>query len=207
VLLLIAGGLTACLSTTAAKWLLMGRYRTSQRPLWSSFVWRNELFDSFVEELAMPWLGDSLIGTPFLNIWFRSLGARIGRGVWCESHWLPETDLVCIGDGATVNRGVVLQTHLFHDRLMRMDTVRLGRGATLGPHSIVLLGANLGDAAVTGPSSLVMRGESLPPDSRWLGNPVARWDPEPPTTHRPPPQPTQQNPDLDVLSGHGGSRG
>lgn len=192
VLLLTGGGFAACLSTTAAKWLLMGRYRTSQRPLWSSFVWRNELFDSFVEELAMPWLGSALIGTPFLNIWLRSLGARIGRGVWCESHWLPETDLVCVGDAATVNRGVVLQTHLFHDRLMRMDTVKLGRGATLGPHSIVLLGASLGDASVAGPSSLVMRGESLPPDGRWLGNPVARWEPGEPAPVRPGGRPTRE---------------
>jgi non-ribosomal peptide synthetase-like protein len=174
--LLLGCGLAACLLTTLAKWLLIGRFRATQRPLWSSFVWRNELFDSFVEELAMPWLGSSLIGTPFLNVWLRSLGARIGRGVWCESHWLPETDLVSLADGASVNRGVVVQTHLFHDRLMRMDTVTLGRGATLGPHSIALLGAELGDAAVVGPSSLVMRGDTLPAGSRWLGNPVARWE-------------------------------
>ena len=174
--LLSAAGVAACTLTTGSKWLLIGRFRAVQRPLWSSFVWRNELFDSFVEELAMPWLGNSLIGTPFLNLWLRSLGARIGRGVWCESHWLPETDLVSLADGASVNRGVVVQTHLFHDRLMRMDTVRLGRGATLGPHSIALLGAELGDATVVGPSSLVMRGDSLPAGSRWLGNPVARWE-------------------------------
>lgn len=174
-LLLLGCGVAACGITTIAKWLLMGRYRASEQPLWSSFVWRNELFDSFVEELAMPWLGNSLTGTPFLNLWLRSLGARIGRDVWCETHWFPETDLVTLGDGASVNRGVVLQTHLFHDRIMRMDTVTLGRGATLGPHSIALPGTDLGDAAVAGPCSLVMRGDSLPTDTRWLGNPVARW--------------------------------
>ena len=175
-LLLVLGGTVACALTTGAKWLLMGRFRNGVQPLWSSFVWRNELFDTFVEELAMPWLGSSLIGTPFLNAWLRSLGARIGRGVWCETHWLPETDLVELGDGCTLNRGVVVQTHLFHDRLMRMDGIRVGAGATVGPHSIVLLGANVADGAVVGPSSLVMRGESIPEDSRWLGNPVARWD-------------------------------
>jgi non-ribosomal peptide synthetase-like protein len=168
-------GLAACVITTAAKWLLLGRFRESQQPLWSSFVWRNELFDTFVEELAMPWLGNALIGTPFLNVWLRSLGARIGRGVWCETHWLPETDLVRIGDGASLNRGVVVQTHLFHDRLMRMEPIELGPGATVGPHSIVLLGSVLGEGAVVGPSSLVMRGETIPSGSRWLGNPVARW--------------------------------
>lgn len=143
--------------------------------MWSSFVWRNELFDVFYEELAMPWMGNSLLGTPLLNAWLRSLGARIGRGVWCESHWLPETDLVCLEDGATVNRGCVLQTHLFHDRLMRIDEVHLGPGSTLGPHSILLPGASLGAGAAVGGVSLVMRGESVPPGTRWLGNPISVW--------------------------------
>ncbi|WP_084713447.1 Pls/PosA family non-ribosomal peptide synthetase [Streptacidiphilus rugosus] len=172
---LLACGTAACLLTTAAKWLLVGRFRAGQQPLWSSFVWRNELFDVFVEVLAMPWLGGSLIGTPFLALWLRSLGARIGRGVWCETHWLPETDLVRIGDGASVNRSVVVQTHLFHDRLMRMDGVTIGAGATVGPHAITLPGSRLGDGTVVGPSSLVMRGESVPDHGCWFGNPVAPW--------------------------------
>ena len=62
-----------------------------------------------------------------------SMGAQIGRGVWCETYWLPESDLVRLGDGATVNRGCVVQTHLFHDRIMSMDEVRIDEGATLGP--------------------------------------------------------------------------
>ena len=58
---------------------------------------------------------------PVLNLWLRSLGARVGRGVWCETYWLPEADLVSLGAGSTVNRGCVVQTHLFHDRILSMD--------------------------------------------------------------------------------------
>ncbi|WP_083471642.1 Pls/PosA family non-ribosomal peptide synthetase [Kibdelosporangium phytohabitans] len=169
-------GVLACALTTLAKWLLVGRFRPGQHPLWSSFVWRNELFDCFVELLAVPWLVRSSPGTPWLNTWLRSLGARIGRGVWIETHWLPESDLVHLDAGASVNRGVVLQTHLFHDRLMRLDRVRIEGGATLGPNSIALPGSTVGTAATVGPVSLVMRGEDLPDRSRWLGNPVRAWD-------------------------------
>ncbi|MBV9313518.1 MAG: amino acid adenylation domain-containing protein [Pseudonocardia sp.] len=175
---LLAAGVVALSITTLAKWVLVGRFKVGEHPLWSSFVWRNELFDVFYEEMAMPWLGTSLLGTPMLNVWLRTLGARIGRGVWCESHWLPETDLVRLDDGATVNRGCVLQTHLFHDRLMRIDHVHLGAGATLGPHSILLPGAVIGTGAGIGGLSLVMRGEHVPPNSRWLGNPIAAWPEE-----------------------------
>ncbi|MGK5637048.1 Pls/PosA family non-ribosomal peptide synthetase [Streptomyces sp. URMC 126] len=171
--LLFLGGILAGLLATAAKWLLMGRFRSGEHPLWSSFVWRNELFDTFVESLAVPWLAGPFTGTPVLNWWLRTLGARIGRGVWCDTHWLPETDLITLGDGVTVNRGCVLQTHLFHDRIMRMDTVRLAEGASLGPHGIVLPGTTVGAHTAIAPSSLVMRGETVPPGTRWAGNPIA----------------------------------
>ena len=62
-----------------------------------------------------------------MNLWLRALGARIGRA--CGAKPLaPEADLVSLGDGSTVNRGCVVQTHLFHDRIMRMDTVILEDG-------------------------------------------------------------------------------
>ncbi|MFI6053136.1 Pls/PosA family non-ribosomal peptide synthetase [Streptomyces violascens] len=171
--LLVAAAAVAGLTATAAKWILVGRFEAGEHPLWSSFVWRNELYDTFVESLAVPWMAGSFTGTPVLNWWLRSLGAHIGRGVWLETYWLPETDLITLGDGASVNRGCVLQTHLFHDRIMRLDTVRLAEGASLGPHSIALPGTDIGARASVGAASLVMRGESVPADTRWAGNPIA----------------------------------
>jgi non-ribosomal peptide synthetase-like protein len=162
----------AALITTASKWLLVGRFRPGQHALWSSFVWRNELFDVFYEELAVPWFATRTLGTPMLTTWLRTLGADIGKGVWCETYWLPETDLVQLGNGATVNRGCVLQTHLFHDRLMRLDRVRIDAGASLGPNSIVLPGAEIEFKGAVGPASLVMRGERVPASTRWGGNPI-----------------------------------
>ena len=173
---LAVAGLVAVTLTTAAKWVLVGRHRVGGHPLWSSFVWRNELADTFVEVVAAPWFARSVAGSPLLNVWFRAMGARIGRGVWCETYWLPETDLVELGDGATVNRGSVVQTHLFHDRTLSMDRVVLRRGSTLGPNSVILPAATLGRHATVGPVSLVMRGESVPDKTTWIGNPIGPWN-------------------------------
>ncbi|MFI6367463.1 Pls/PosA family non-ribosomal peptide synthetase [Nocardia sp. NPDC050630] len=172
---LMAAGAIAGASAVTAKWLLVGRIRAEEHPLWSSFVWRNEVADTFVETVAAPWFARAATGTPVLNLWLRGLGAKIGRGVWCESYWLPEADLVTLGDGATVERGCVVQTHLFHDRIMAMDTVTLDAGATLGPHCVALPAASIGAGATIGPASLVMRGDTVPPSTRWWGNPIAPW--------------------------------
>ncbi|MET0829954.1 MAG: Pls/PosA family non-ribosomal peptide synthetase [Microbacterium sp.] len=174
VVLVVAGAVAATI-TTAAKWLFVGPIRAGEHPLWSSFVWRTEVSDTFTEMVAAPWFANAAAGTPALAMWLRSLGAKVGRGVWTDSYWLPEPDLVTLGDGATVNRGCVVQTHLFHDRVMSIDTVTLEAGATLGPHSVVLPAANIGANATVGPASLVMRGETVPVGSRWSGNPIGPW--------------------------------
>jgi non-ribosomal peptide synthetase-like protein len=172
---LLAAGVLAAALTTAMKWSLVGKFRAIERPLWSTFVWRNELADTFVEVVAVPWLVGALGGTPLLPAWLRTMGAKIGRGTWLETYWLPESDLVRLGDGTTINRGCVVQTHLFHDRIMRMDQVTLDAGATLGPHGIVLPGARIGARTTVGPGSLVTRGDAVPADSAWLGNPISIW--------------------------------
>ncbi|MEN3321891.1 MAG: hypothetical protein V7643_5293, partial [Mycobacterium sp.] len=159
-----------------AKWVLVGRIRAIEHPLWSSFVWRNEVSDTFVETVAAPWFARASTGTPVMNLWLRALGAKIGRGVWCETYWLPEADLVTLEKGATVNRGCVVQTHLFHDRIMRMDTVVLEEGSTLGTHCVALPAARIGAGATVGPASLVMRGDEVPQSTRWQGNPIAPWN-------------------------------
>ncbi|MET1044699.1 MAG: Pls/PosA family non-ribosomal peptide synthetase [Microbacteriaceae bacterium] len=176
---MLAAGAVAAGITTTAKWVLVGRISAREHPLWSSFVWRNEVSDTFVEMVAAPWFAVPATGTPALAWWLRSIGAKLGRGVWCESYWLPEADLVRLGDGVTVNRGCVVQTHLFHDRVMQLDTVELDTGGTLGPHSVILPAAAIGAGATVGPASLVMRGEFVPDSTRWAGNPIAPWaDPE-----------------------------
>ena len=151
--------------------------------------------------VAAPWFARAVTGTPLLTTWFRFLGSKVGRGVWCETYWLPEADLVDLGDGATVNQGSVVQTHLFHDRMLNTDVVRLHRGATLGPNSVILPAATIGRHATVGPVSLVMRGESVPDKTIWIGNPIGPWvDPSDDSG----PGPTVSLPTADpYLPGHG----
>jgi non-ribosomal peptide synthetase-like protein len=171
----LGAGAVAAGSSVAAKWLLVGRIRAGEHPLWSSFIWRNEVVDTFIEIVTAPWFARAAAGTPALVWWLRALGARIGSGAWCESYWLPEADLVTLGANSTVNRGCVVQTHLFHDRVMSIDTVVLEAGSTMGPHGVILPAARIGAGGTVGPASLVMRGETVPAGSYWIGNPVSPW--------------------------------
>lgn len=174
---LFGSSLTTLALTIAAKWLLIGRVRTGEHPLWSAFVWRDELAWTFVETLAMPWASSTLLGTPMMNVFFRGMGATIGRNVWCETWYLDDPDLVTIGDNVVLGRNSDLQTHLFHDRLLRLDQVFLGDNVSIGSNTYVLPGTIVAHDAEVGAGSLVPRNESIPAQSAWWGNPIIAMDP------------------------------
>jgi len=170
--LYIACGLAATLTTLAAKWILVGRYRPCEKPLWSTAVWRNELINALHEHLAEPFLIGALTGTPFLCWYFRLLGAKIGRRVYMETTDLSEFDLARIGGEAALNADCTIQTHLFEDRVMKMSTIQIGPRASVGAGSLVLYDTVLAEGAALGDLSLLMKGETLPAWSRWEGIPA-----------------------------------
>ncbi|VEH81454.1 Non-ribosomal peptide synthetase [Corynebacterium kutscheri] len=179
--IVLVSGIIASVIPIILKWLIVGRFTAGQRTLFSTFVWRGELVDNTAELLAVPSLVRMSLGSPLYNWWARLMGTRIGRSVWCETWWLPEFDLISIEDNATVNRGTVLQTHLFHDRVMSLETVTLGQGSTLGPNSFMLPGSSLGQRSIIRPGSLVLRQDSIPQDTIWSGNPVSHVEKVKPT--------------------------
>ena len=174
--IVLAAGVIASLLPILVKWALVGKFRAGNHTLFSTFVWRGELVDNFTEMLAVPSLVRMSLGSPLFNWWARLMGTRIGKHVWCETWWLPEFDLITIEDRATVNRGTVLQTHLFHDRVMALEKVHIKCGATLGANSFMLPGSALGERVTVHPGSLVLRQDEVPRDTIWQGNPISALD-------------------------------
>jgi non-ribosomal peptide synthetase-like protein len=171
-LMFAAAGLAACLFTIALKWAVMGRYRPRERPLWSPFVWGTELVNSVSESLADNYLVGKLVGTPYVCMYFRLLGARIGRRVFMDTTELTEYDLVEVEDEAAVNSACTLQTHLFEDRVMKMSHVHVGKRCTVGASSVVLYDTFMGEGSSLEELSLLMKGETLPPGTSWTGIPA-----------------------------------
>jgi non-ribosomal peptide synthetase-like protein len=89
-----------------------------------------------------------------------------------ETTDLSEFDLVCIGDEATLNADCTIQTHLFEDRVMKMDYIDIGARCSVGAGSLVLYDTRLEEGAALGDLSLLMKGEMLPAWTSWEGIPA-----------------------------------
>ncbi|QDZ28078.1 Pls/PosA family non-ribosomal peptide synthetase [Noviherbaspirillum sp. UKPF54] len=174
--LAIAGllfGIGTLLFVAALKWLLLGRYKAATKPMWTPFVWLSEAVTNMYEGITVPNFMRYLRGTPMLPLAFNLFGCRIGRGVYMDTTDITEFDCVKIGDYSEINALACPQTHLFEDRVMKIDQVTIGKGVYLGPRSAVLFSANVADGAKVGALTLVMKGEFIPANSSWRGCPAA----------------------------------
>ncbi len=160
------------LISVACKWIAMGIYRPTIKPMWSWWALRTEAVAVMYWGMAGKALLEHIRGTPMLPMALRLFGVKIGEGVYMDATDITEYDCVTIGDFSAINAGACLQTHLYEDRLMKVGRIHVGQDVTIGAGSTVLYGTHIGDGAIIGPLTLVMKGEELPAHSSWVGSPA-----------------------------------
>ncbi len=156
----------------ACKWIAMGIYKPTIKPMWSWWALRTEAVAVMYWGMSGKALLEHLRGTPFLPMALRLFGVKIGKGVYMDATDITEFDCVTIGDHVAINAGACLQTHLYEDRLMKVGRILVGNDVTIGAGSTVLYDTQLGDGSVIGPLTLVMKGEELPVRTSWVGSPA-----------------------------------
>ncbi|MFD9303478.1 Pls/PosA family non-ribosomal peptide synthetase [Streptomyces sp. NPDC060048] len=158
----------------------------AQEPLYCSIYepsfWRHERF----WKMASVDYAQVFDGTPFKNVVWRLLGARIGKRVFDDGSFFPERTLVTIGDDCTLNAGTVVQCHSQEDGAFKSDRTTIGDGSTLGVGAFVHYGVTLADRVQLACDSFLMKGEQVPQGARWAGNPARHLSDDTPPPATPP---------------------
>ena len=159
------------LCVVCVKKMVMGTFEPVIQPLWSPYVWFNEVINGAHESVAGPLLSP-LLGTPFFAYYLRLMGCKVGKHVFIETTLFGEFDLVAIGDHVALNHDVVIQNHLFEDRIFKSSRLVIGDNCSVGNMSVVLYDSEMGEGSSIGSLSLLMKGESIPPHTQWEGIPI-----------------------------------
>jgi non-ribosomal peptide synthetase-like protein len=160
-----------CVLVLMLKWALLGKVRPGTHPLWSCWCSRWDFLYVAWAFLAAPVL-TAAEGTLLLPFYLRAMGARIGKRVVLGRGFaqVVDPDLIAIGDGATVN--ALYQAHTFENRVLKIDSVRVGERATLAGGTVPLYGADVGAYTRVAPHSVIMKQERLRPGSHYEGVPT-----------------------------------
>lgn len=143
----------------AAKWLLIGRWRSGEFPAWGGRYLR---FWTVRTLLALNPVR-LFAGSPLLCWYLRALGAKIGPRVLLLGSTLPlTTDLLTIGEGAVVCRRTVLAGYRIDSGWVRTGPVTIGSNAYVGDGSVLDVDTRMGDGAQLGHASALLPGQSVP---------------------------------------------
>jgi non-ribosomal peptide synthetase-like protein len=166
---LAASAAVVCVLPIAAKWLLVGRWRPRTIRFWSFDYVRFWTVATLIRTSPLA----RLTGSPLHVLYLRALGARIGPGAVILSTTVPVcTDLIQIGAGAVVRRGVSLTGYQARAGAIRTGPVRVGAGAVIGEGSLVEIDTEIGDGARLAHASSLHTGQRVPGGRHWHGSPA-----------------------------------
>lgn len=136
--------------------------------IYDPYFWRHERLWKVPAEKYVQ----TFNGTPFKNLVWRALGAKVGKRVFDDGCHFTERSLTIVGDDVTLNAGSEIQCHSQEDGAFKSDRTAIGNGCTIGVGAFVHYGVRMGDRSVLAPDSFLMKGEEIPPRARWGGNPA-----------------------------------
>jgi non-ribosomal peptide synthetase-like protein len=158
-----------CLVPLLAKWLLIGRWKRQQIPIWSLAYfrfWTVRMLLRF-SPLAL------FTGSPLYVLYLRALGAKIGRNVAILSRAAPIcTDLLTIGEGTVIRKDSVYAGYRAQGGVIQTGRISIGRNAFIGEATVIDIETSIGDGGQLGHSSCLQSSQAIPDGQHWHGTPA-----------------------------------
>ena len=150
----------ACLLPVVAKWLLIGRWKPQEIPLWSLRYVRFWTVKTLIRANPLAFFA----GSPLYVLYLRLLGAKIGRGVVILSKTVPVcTDLLTIGSGTVIRKESFFQGYRAHAGRIQTGRVTIGRDVFIGEKTVLDINTGMGDGAQLGHTSSLHSGRRCRP--------------------------------------------
>lgn len=157
-------------AAVVGKRVLTGRLKAGRYPLWGAVYFRWWLASKFCE---LPDLYH-LAGTPWLPVYLRALGARIGRDVIMDSVTVGVPELLTIEDGVSIGALVNIENARVEGGELILGRVFLGRNSSLDSYAVTEEDITLGAGSRLGGQSALASGQEIPAGQTWDGAPATR---------------------------------
>lgn len=153
----------------AVKWVVIGRFRPGFYPLWGTYYFRWWFVKSVLAVVPRA----LFIGTPLLNIYFRLLGARIGKNVYLGTDGALAFDLLQVGDDAHIGAETVLTGCVVEEGLLRIAPIDIGKRCFVGTRCVLRPGAAMAEGSYLEDLSLLRSESRIRAGKRRAGSPAA----------------------------------
>ena len=106
---------------------------------------------------------DFMMLTPFCALFYRMMGARLGRNVQINSKNVADHSLLEIGDNAVIGGNATVIGHSFESKGLKLAKVRIGKNVIIGLNSVIMPGVTIGEGAVIAAGAIVPKQTVIEP--------------------------------------------
>ena len=110
--------------------------------------------------------------TPFLPLFYKMMGAKIGRNVQINTTIIGDCALLEIGDDSIIGGDVTLVAHLAEGKELVIKKVKIGSHVMVGLMSIIMPGVQIGDHVTIAANSVLTKNTVVPSHTVWAGIPA-----------------------------------
>ncbi len=112
---------------------------------------------------------DFILMTPYCALFYRLMGAKIGRNVLINSKNVGDLSLLEIGDHSAVGGSATIIAHSFEKGGLKLKKVKIGKNVIIGLNSVILPGVEIGDNAVIAAGAIVPKNTHVQANTTFLG--------------------------------------
>lgn len=151
------------------KWLLLGRVKPGQHRLWGWFYFRWWLVGRLVQNVFSP---KYFVGSPLINIYYRLLGAKIGKNCFIGSMHLSTPDMITIGDNSSIGYDTSMTGYLVEDGWLKIGRIAIGKDCFVGARSHLNINTAIKDGAALDHMSMLPEHNTIPAGQFYAGSPA-----------------------------------
>ncbi len=179
----------------AVRWVVLPRVESGVYSIHGWFYFRKWLV-GLCTELTLETLS-SLYATVYMRVWYRLMGAKIGKGSEISTNLAGRYDLIEIGEKCFIADDVVLGEETIRNGWMTLEPVRTGARVFVGNHAVVPPGTDIPSGSLIGVKSMTPSTAEMTGGGTWFGSPpiklpvrqtfgdmAAAWTYEPPQWRR-----------------------
>jgi acetyltransferase-like isoleucine patch superfamily enzyme len=112
--------------------------------------------------------------TPFINLFHRMMGMKLGKRVQINTAVIGDSNLIEIGDDTVIGGDVTLVAHAAERGDLVTERVRIGSRVTVGLMAVIMPGVEIGDGAVIAANAILKKGTKVGAGELWGGVPAER---------------------------------
>lgn len=138
-------------------------------PSWGAAKWA--FTNALVLVVSITFM-DFILLTPLAPLFFRWMGAKVGKNVQINSKNCADLSLLEIGDGAVIGGHATVIAHSFERGRLILRKVRIGQNVVVGLNSVVLPGSDLGRRSMLAAGGVLQKDAQIGEREVYFGVPA-----------------------------------